>query len=84
MFFNRHSSPSTFFNITQVSVLLVPFILVWFFKGFYTDRPLKTIILKNLAVLGLTILGFLLSMILMGIVLAVFAELNGPDALKII
>lgn len=82
MFFYRHSSPSTFFNITQVSVLLVPIILVWFFKGFYTDRPLKTIILKSLVVVGLTFLGFLFSIILMGIVLAVYAMLNEPDALN--
>ena len=58
MFFFRHST-STFFNITQFSLLLVPIILVWFFREFYKDKPLKSIIIKVLGVLGLTILGYI-------------------------
>lgn len=81
MYFFRHS-PGTFYNLTQYTVLLVPIILVWFFKEFYKDKPLKSIILKVLGVLGLTILGFFLFMILAGILGIVLAMVKGPEALK--
>jgi hypothetical protein len=67
MFIFRHS-PNTFFNITQLSLLLVPAILIWFFKEFYKDKPLKSIILKVLGVLGLTVLGLLFVIILVSII----------------
>lgn len=77
MFFFRHS-PDTFFTISQLSILLVPFILVWFFREFYKDKPLKSIILNVLGVMGLTLLGFLAFIITVGI----FAVLTGPAALQ--
>jgi hypothetical protein len=66
MYFFR-DSPSSFVNITQLSVLLVPVILVWFFKGFYKDKPLKSIILKVFGTFGLTILGYLIFIVLASI-----------------
>ena len=83
MFVFRHS-PSTFFNITQYSFLMVPVILVWFFKGFYQDKPLKSIILKVLGVMGLTILFYLIFMIIVALIGFVFAMLKGPEALQYI
>lgn len=77
MFIFRHS-PDTFFTISQLSILLVPFILVWFFREFYKDKPLKSIILNVLGVMGLTLLGFLAFIITVGI----FAVLTGPAALQ--
>jgi hypothetical protein len=68
MFIFRHS-PNTFLNITQLSLLLVPVILIWFFKEFYKDKPLKSIILKVLGVLGLTVLGLLFVIILVSIII---------------
>jgi hypothetical protein len=77
MFFFRHS-PDTFFTISQLSIFLMPFILVWFFREFYKDKPLKSIILNVLGVMVLTLLGFLAFIIAVGI----FAVLTGPVALQ--
>lgn len=66
MFLFRHD-PAIFFEITQFSMLLVPVMLVWFFKGFYKDKPIKSIILKVLAVMGLTILGYLILILLIAV-----------------
>ncbi len=51
-------SPGVFFNISQLASLLVPIILVWFFREFYKDKPLKSIILRVFGILGLSILVF--------------------------
>ena len=80
MFVFRHS-PNVFFNITQVSFLLVPAILVWFFKGFYKEKPLKSIILRVLGVLFLTLLGYFFLIIMAAIIGIVFTLLQGPGAL---
>lgn len=77
MFYFRHSSPSIFFNISQLSLLLVPVILVWFFKAFYSNYTLKKILLKVLAVVALTILGFILLMIIAAILVFIYALLKG-------
>lgn len=65
-------------------MLLVPIILVWFFKEFYKDKPLKSIIIKVLGVLGLTILGYILFLIFAGLVGFGIAMLKGPEALEYI
>jgi len=83
MYIFRHST-DTFIILTQISILLVPLILVWFFKGYYQSKPMKSIFLKVLGVLGLTILGYLLFMLLAGLIGFVWAMLKGPDALKYI
>lgn len=82
MFIFRTNSPNVFFKLTQVSLYLVPIILIWFFKGFYADKPLKTIILKVLLVFTLTVLGYLLFLLLVGIGAAIYAALYGPEALE--
>ena len=83
MFFFRHS-PSVFYNISQFSVILVPLILVWFFKGFYKDKTLKSIITRVVGVLGLTFLGYLIFIIFLGIVVVVIEMLKGPEVLEYI
>lgn len=68
MYIFRHS-PNVFFLITQISILLVPFILFWFFKEFYKNKPIKSIVLKVLAVIGLTIVGYLFLLILISFII---------------
>jgi hypothetical protein len=68
MFFFRHS-PDAFFRVTQISILLVPAVLVWFFKGFYSDKPLKSTIIRVAGVLGLTVLGYISLIILVVLVM---------------
>lgn len=83
MFFLRHS-PGVFFKMTQFSVLLVPPILFWFFRAFYRERSIKSILLKVLAVLGLTIATYLIIIILAGIIGVIISLLKGPQALEYI
>ncbi len=54
----------TFGLILNLSMLLIPITMVWFFKGFYPDRKLKTIILRVLAVFGMMLLGIIVLMII--------------------
>lgn len=83
MYFFRHS-PDDFFLITQFSMVLVPIILVWFFKGFYPEKTLQNIILKTLIILALTLLGYFILMffsVMVGIVIAMF---NNKETLQYI
>lgn len=75
-------SPSTLFKISQFSALLIPPILIYFFKEFYKDKPLKSIILKVLGSLGLTILGYILFIIIMMVIGVIFAMQKGPETLQ--
>ena len=59
LFFFRQN-PEKMMLISQGSFLILPFILVWFFKGFYNQIPLRKIIVKILAVLALTLLTYIL------------------------
>lgn len=81
MFFFKHA-PNIFFNLTQFSVLIVPLLLVWFFKGFYNEKKLGSVILSVLGVLGLTILGYVIFIFLAGIVGFGIAMLKGSHALE--
>ncbi|PAC30747.1 DUF3667 domain-containing protein [Flectobacillus sp. BAB-3569] len=56
-------SPEKLMLVSQSSFLILPFILVWFFKGFYNQIPLKKIIIKILAVMALTLLAYILVVI---------------------
>ena len=81
MFFFRNT-PDTFFTITQYSILIVPFLLVWFFKEFYKHKPLKAIIVRVLATVGLTVLGFILLIVLSAIITAAFVMAKNPESLQ--
>ena len=63
-------------------MLAVPFILVWFFKEFYSDKPLKSIIGRVGLTVGLMILGFGILMMMTIIGAFIFATIKGPEALE--
>lgn len=68
--------------ISSFSMVSVPFILVWFFKGFYPNKPLKSIIGLVLLTLGFIILLMILFMLLSVIGGVVYAMIAGPESLK--
>jgi hypothetical protein len=68
--------------LSSLSLIALPFILVLFFKEFYKEKPLKNVILRVLATLGLTIAGFILVMILAVIGGIIYAIVEGPEVLK--
>lgn len=82
LFCFRHSEASIVMTIAQCFMLLIPFLLVWFFKGFYNDKPLKSVILKVLAIVGLILLAYIIAIFIAVIIGIVYAIMNGPEALK--
>lgn len=67
-------------NITTYSMLLIPLMMIWFYKSFYKDKPLKFIILRIL--LKMMMFG----VIYVGVIIAtvvVFLVLKGaPESMK--
>ncbi len=65
-------NPTIFMAFTMLSTFLAfPFILVWFYKGYYTEKSIGDIILKVLLILGIglaiyfiIIFGMIISMII--------------------
>jgi Protein of unknown function (DUF3667) len=82
LFFFRHHDASLILTITQCFMLLIPFLLVWFFKEFYSDRTLKSVIVKVLVIIALVILAYLILIIIAVVVGIIYAIINGPETLK--
>lgn len=76
MFFFRHDA-DTIVQISTYTFLLIPPILGWFFRGFYPDKPFKSIFLKVLASLALALLMYVLIIIIAIIVVMIFAMMGG-------
>lgn len=82
IFILRKSEPITLYYITQVSLLVVPFILYAFFKGFYSEKSAITILGKTILVLLLTVVGYLLFIVLVSIFGLIVAKILGLDTIK--
>ncbi len=85
LFLFNHVAPKVSLLISQYNFLiLIPLVLVWFFKGFYNEKPLKTIVLKVLVAIGLFLLGYLV-ILFIGILVGIAVVLTkGPGALNLI
>ena len=70
--------------ITFYSLFLIPLILVWFFKVFYKEKPVKAVILKVLAVLGLVILGYIILLLIVVILFMLVTMQKAPETLQYI
>ncbi|RYF23335.1 MAG: DUF3667 domain-containing protein [Flavobacteriales bacterium] len=81
LFLLRHNM-LYFTTITSLSVLVVPLILIWFFKTYYTEKPMKQIIWRVLGVMGLTIIAFFILMVIVMVVAFIYAIIKGPEALE--
>lgn len=82
IFFFKHSSKENIFNISSFVMLLVPVMLVWFYKGFYPDKQLKSIIIKILAVVGLFLACYIVISILGAAIYIIYALSNNPELLR--
>lgn len=71
-----------FTMISSLTMLSAPFILVWFFKGFYPMKPIKSIVGRVLLTFSYLLLLLLLLMILAVIVGFVYAIIAGPEAIQ--
>jgi Protein of unknown function (DUF3667) len=77
LYFVKHDV-QMFGNVTLYSFSIIPVVMVWFFKGFYPEKKLTTIIFRVLLMIILTI--FCLVILCIGAVI-IIAILN-PDSLK--
>lgn len=68
--------------MSSASMLFIPLILVWFYKNFYEDKPLKNIIGRVLLTIGLMLMGYLSLIIVGAIVGVIIAIMKGPEALE--
>lgn len=82
LFIFRHNDAGLVMTIALYFMLLIPFLLVWFFKEFYNDKPLKLVVLRVLAIVGLLLLAYVTVSILLAIGILVNALLKGPEAFK--
>jgi Protein of unknown function (DUF3667) len=65
--------------LTMVSMAFIPFILAWFYRGFYSEKKLGSIILKVLLILFLIMVAYFLLIMVLVIAYLVFM---GPGAIK--
>jgi hypothetical protein len=72
-------NPNLGVQISLISFLLIPMLMIMFFRGVYTDKPLKTIVLKIFWLVFLILLCYILSIFLM---VAILAILKGPESLE--
>lgn len=70
--------------LTSISMLTIPFILFWFFKGFYPNKSLKSIIGRILLIILFTIIFFIFIMLTIMIGGVIFAMIKGPEAMDYI
>ncbi len=71
-------------QLTNLSMLMMPFILTWFFKEFYKEKSLKSIVGRVLLIILLTLAGYIILMILFFICIFIYVTINGPEALEYI
>ncbi|WP_326983019.1 DUF3667 domain-containing protein [Chryseobacterium sp. MYb264] len=72
------------FAIFTTLVLFVGsfFMLIWFYKGFYSERSWKTIILRVIGIFGLIVVAYFIMLILIVIGLSIYAYIKGPEAVQ--
>jgi hypothetical protein len=76
-------NPEALMSLSILSTLvLMPIVLVWFYKGFYAEKSLKSIIGKMFLMLGLMIIGYI-ALIILGIIIGILiAILKGPESIQ--
>jgi hypothetical protein len=73
------NNTNLFMLITNLSILPVPFIMTWFYKDFYKDKKIRSIIWRVLLILfGV----FICMMILTIAAIIIYVNINGPEILK--
>lgn len=73
-----------FAMFSGVSMISTVFILIWFYKEFYSERPLKVIILRVLGIFGLLFIAYFMLMILAVVGIGVYSQLKGIEATEYI
>ena len=75
------SNQDLIISLSSLSFLTIPIIMIWFFKGYYREKSLLSIIGRVLLIILIISFGFIILMITSVIVGFVFAMIGGPEAL---
>jgi Protein of unknown function (DUF3667). len=73
LFLVKHTV-GVFDTLPFLQFCFIPFIYVWFFKGFYKERSIKSIIPRILLILFMTFIGFIFLVIAITIYLLLFEQ----------
>jgi len=71
------SDAQLFSMFSLFSMVFTVFILIWFYKEFYNDHPLKSIILRVLGIFGLLFVAYFIITILAVIGIGVYSQIKG-------
>lgn len=83
LYYFQSESPEIFMKISSSILFLLVLILIWFFKTFYFEKSLKSVLLRVLAVLGLIIVTYVISVFAFAIVTLVYTlVMYGPEGLQ--
>ena len=63
-----------FMHVAYLPGISMPFILIWFYRGFFEDKPLKSIILRVLLLFLLLFIGFII--LVVAITVSLFVALG--------
>jgi Protein of unknown function (DUF3667) len=74
--------PALCVQIVFYTFLLLPILMIIFFKGFYPDKPLKTIILKILWMTFLLFVAYILTIFVIIALIAIFKGTGSLDYMK--
>ncbi len=72
-------NPSLCVKISSLSMLTVPLIMVWFYKSFYKERALKSILLRILFIVLMLLVSYFVFIIAFTIL---YIVIKGPEALQ--
>lgn len=78
MYIVRHNIEA-FMAVFAASTLIIPFLFVWFYRGFYPERSLGSIILKVLLTMGFVLVVYFATIFIGVIIIGI---IKGPEALK--
>lgn len=81
MFFLR-TNMNAFPILTGLTTLAYPVLYVWFYKGYYPEKSIKSIIGKVLIIIGLILLAYIILIMIAVVIGIVAAIIMGPEAME--
>jgi hypothetical protein len=76
--------PDFIVQLSSLSILIVPIIMIWFYKGYYLEKSFKRIISRVLLIILIILIAFFFLLIASIIGGFIFAMIKGPEALDAI
>ena len=82
--FVLRTNMNAFTIFTSLMMLAYPILYVWFYKGYYPEKSIKSIIGKVLIIIGLILLAYIILIMIAVVIGIVAAIIMGPEAMEYI